>query len=315
MAARSTDVIFHNETNQALVKLEDGLDHGQWTDPWQPKSIIAANATSEWRSESDGIATGTEGHVRYSMGLVAKPGAPVTAVSRNPNQLDLFVVGNDGRVYTSWWSTGGDWSGVQSNWRSIGGFFPVGAHISAIARTPNNLDLFVVGNDGRVYTSWWYAGSDWSGINDNWRSIGGFFPAGAPLSATSRSANNLDVFVTGNDGRVYTSWWYAGSDWSGINNNWRSLGGFFPAGAPVAAVARTPNNLDLFITGNDGRVYTSWWYAGSDWSGINNNWRSLGGFFPAGAPVAAVSRNPNQLDLFITGNDGRVYTSWWSAGG
>jgi hypothetical protein len=26
--------------------------------------------------------------------------------------------------------------------------------------------------------------------------------------------------------------------------------------------------------------------------------------------MAAVSRNPNQLDLFIWGNDGRVYTSW-----
>lgn len=37
-----------------------------------------------------------------------------------------------------------------------------------------------------------------------------------------------------------------------------------------------------------------------------------GQFFPPGAPVAAVARNPDQLDLFITGNDGKVYTSWWS---
>ncbi|EPY04470.1 hypothetical protein PAALTS15_25004, partial [Paenibacillus alvei TS-15] len=59
-----------------------------------------------------------------------------------------------------------------------------------------------------------------------------------------------------------------------------SLGGIFPMGAPVSAVARTPNNLDLFLVGNGGRVYTSWWSAGSDWSGINDNWRSLGGIFP-----------------------------------
>jgi hypothetical protein len=103
----------------------------------------------------------------------------------------------------------------------------------------------------------------------------------------------------------------AGADWSGINDNWRSIGGVFPHGAPVAATSRNPGNLDLFITGNDGRVYTSWWYAGSDWSGINDNWRSIGGVFPHGAPVAATSRNPDNLDLFITGNDGRVYTSWW----
>ncbi|MGH6900015.1 MAG: hypothetical protein ACREJ5_26270, partial [Geminicoccaceae bacterium] len=67
-----------------------------------------------------------------------------------------------------------------------------------------------------------------------------------------------------------------------------------------------------FITGNDGRVYTSWWFAGADWSGINDNWRSIGGVFPPGAPLGAVARNPGQLDVFITGNDGRVYTSWWS---
>ena len=42
------------------------------------------------------------------------------------------------------------------------------------------------------------------------------------------------------------------------------------------------DQLDCFITGNDGRVYTSWWHEGSDWSGINNNWRSIGGFFPVG---------------------------------
>ncbi|WP_088350943.1 matrixin family metalloprotease [Bacillus cereus] len=50
--------------------------------------------------------------------------------------------------------------------------------------------------------------------------------------------------------------------------------------APVSAVARMKDHLDLFVVGNDGRVYTSWWHEGSDWSGINNNWRSIGGFFP-----------------------------------
>jgi hypothetical protein len=248
-----------------------------------------------------------------SLGGIFPVGAPVTAVSRNPGQLDLFVCGNDGRVYTSWWSQGQDWSGVNDNWRSIGGFFPPGAKVAAVARTPDNLDLFICGNDGRVYTSWWSQGQDWSGVNDNWRSIGGFFPPGAPLSAVARTGNNLDLFICGNDGRVYTSWWFAGVDWSGVNDNWRSIGGIFPVGAPVAAVARTPDNLDLFICGNDGRVYTSWWFTGVDWSGVNDNWFPLGGFFPPGAPLGVAARTGNNLDLFICGNDGRIYSSWWSA--
>ncbi len=248
-----------------------------------------------------------------SLGGIFPAGAPVTAVSRAPGNLDLFIVGNDGRVYTSWWSAGADWSGINDDWRPIGGFFRPGSRITAVARTGNNLDLFITGYDGRVYSSWWSAGVDWSGINDNWRSLGGFFPPGAPVAAAARTGNNLDLFITGYDGRVYSSWWYAGVDWSGINDNWRSLGGIFPAGAPVAAVARTGNNLDLFITGTDGVVYSSWWYAGVDWSGINDNWRPLGGFFPASAPVAAAARTGNNLDLFIVGNDGRIYSSWWAA--
>ena len=190
---------------------------------------------------------------------------------------------------------GSTWSGINDNWRPIGGFFPPGAPVAAVARTPDNLDLFITGNDGRVYTSWWFQGVDWSGINDNWRPIGGFFPPGAPVAAVARTGNNLDLFITGNDGRVYTSWWFQGVDWSGINDNWRPIGGFFPAGAPVAAVARTGTNLDLFITGNDGRVYTSWWFQGVDWSGINDNWRPIGGFFPASA--RRWRRSPGQAPI------------------
>ena len=214
-------------------------------------------------------------------------------------------------VYTSGWTSESDWSGINNNWRPIGGFFPAGAPISVVSRAPNVIDLFVTGNDGVVYTSGWTSNSDRSGLNNNWRPIGGFFPAGTPVEAVTRSANNIDLFVTGYDGVVYTSGWTSNSDWSGSHNNWRPIGGFFPAGALVAAVCRTPNNIDLFIAGNDGVVYTNWWASGSDWSGINNNWQPLGGVFPPGNPVAATSTGLGRMDLLIVGNDGFVYTNFW----
>ncbi len=231
-------------------------------------------------------------------------------------QQVIRIDGDGGRfelVFEAVNSLASGWSGVNDNWRSLGGIFPVGAPITSVSRAPGQLDLFICGNDGRVYTSWWSQGQDWSGVSDNWRSIGGFFPPGARVAAVARTPDNLDLFVCGNDGRVYTSWWSQGQDWSGVGDNWRSIGGFFPVGAPLSAVARTGNNLDLFVSGNDGRVYTSWWFAGAaDWSGVNDSWRSIGGFFPVGAPLSAVARTGNNLDLFVSGNDGRVYTSWWS---
>ena len=253
-----------------------------------------------------------------NIGGVFPTNAPVTAIARKPGILDLFITGNDGRVYTSWFVEGqSDWSGLNDLWRNIGGVFPPGAPVTAVARKSGILDLFITGNDGRVYTSWWVEGqSDWSGLNDRWRNIGGVFPRGAPVTAVARKPGILDLFITGNDGRVYTSWFVEGqSDWSGLNDRWRNIGGVFPPGAPVAAVARKPGILDLFITGNDGRVYTSWFVEGqSDWSGLNDRWRNIGGVFPNAAALGAVARRPDQLDVFVTGNDGRVYTSWWPSG-
>ena len=49
----------------------------------------------------------------------------------------------------------------------------------------------------------------------------------------------------------------------GVVGNQQQLaphGGFFPPGAPVTAISKSPNSIDLFITGNDGKVYTEWWY-------------------------------------------------------
>jgi hypothetical protein len=105
------------------------------------------------------------------------------------------------------------------------------------------------------------------------------------ISVTSRSAGNLDLFTVGRDGIVYTTWWYAGNEWGAVSDDWRRIGGFFPAGAAGTAISKSPNSIDLFVTGNDGRVYTSWWYEGQEWSGIHDNWRPLA---PAPAPAGDV---------------------------
>jgi hypothetical protein len=278
--------------------------------PGQLDLFVAGNDgcvyTSWWTAGGDWSGRGGWENI----GGLFPRGAPVSVVSRNPGQLDLFIVGHDGCVYTCWWTAGGDWSG-RKGWENIGGVFPVGATVSVVARDADQLDLFIVGNDGCVYTAWWTAGRDWSG-RGGWDNIGGLFPIGAPIAAVARNPEQLDLFVAGGDGCVYTSWWSADRDWSG-RRGWRNIGGLFPIGAPISAVSRNPDQLDVFIVGGDGCVYTSWWTAGRDWSGLQG-WRNIGGVFPIGGPVAAVSRNADQLDLFVIGNNGIVYTSWWTAG-
>ena len=42
-----------------------------------------------------------------------------------------------------------------------------------------------------------------------------------------------------------------------------------------------------------------------------NSDRALHALREAGAPVTAVWRGPSHLDLFMTGNDGTVWSTWW----
>ena len=110
-----------------------------------------------------------------------------------------------------------------------------------------------------VYTSWWNNLRGWSGLN-GWESLGGVFNPNTEISAINRSPGNLDLFVCGNDGNVYTSWWSEGNIWSSSNpQGWLKIGWVFPANVHVDAVARTTGNMDLFICGGDGKAYTSWW--------------------------------------------------------
>ena len=107
------------------------------------------------------------------------------------------------------------------------------------------------------------------------------------------------------------------------------IGGFFPVGAPLGAVTRTPDNLDLFICGNDGRVYTSWWFNGVDWSGINDNWRSLGASSRQGGTLpllparrttsiyslpATMARSTRRGGSTGSTGPGSTTTGWHSAG-
>lgn len=65
MAARTVHCFFKNLTDQTLSRESEHLEHGIYTEPTFPPQTIAPGAVGEWRSESDGFMTGTEGRARY----------------------------------------------------------------------------------------------------------------------------------------------------------------------------------------------------------------------------------------------------------
>jgi hypothetical protein len=114
----------------------------------------------------------------------ALPGA-VTALARNPDHLDVFWVHPDGSIRTTWWDrTSPD---ADGGWNAANRAFPItnpgmaqpGA-LTAVARTPDHMDLFWVHPDGSIYTTWWH--------QSNTAPIGGWETANRPFAVTDRLA-------------------------------------------------------------------------------------------------------------------------------
>ncbi|MFE7804309.1 hypothetical protein ACFU51_06545, partial [Streptomyces sp. NPDC057430] len=105
--------------------------------------------------------------------------------------------------------------------------------------------------------------------------------------------------------------WNPGHGWNG---EWFPLPGqhvFDHQKQRIAAVSRNPEQLDLFVVGFDNKVYSTFWNPGHGWNG---EWFPLPGqhvFDHQVQRVAAVSRNPHQLDLFVVGFDNKVYSTFW----
>jgi hypothetical protein len=239
----------------------------------------------------------------------------VAVVSRAPGNLDLFIVGNDNHVWTTFWNQAGGWS---HDWFPVPGqavFDRTTQQVAAVSRAPGNLDLFIVGNDNHIWTTFWNAQTGW---NKDWFPVPGqavFDRTTQQVAAVSRAPGNLDLFIVGNDNHVWTTFWNQAGGWS---HDWFPVPGqavFDRGHQEVAVVSRAPGNLDLFIVGNDNHIWTTFWNAQTGW---NKDWFPVPGqavFDRTTQQVAAVSRAPGNLDLFIVGNDSHVWSTFWNQAG
>jgi hypothetical protein len=256
---------------------------------------------------------------------------PIASISRATDNLDLFAVGNDGGIYSTFWNSAGGWN--EPWFRLIDPAFgdlftiPPQSEVSVMSRYPTHLDLFVVGRDSAVYSTFWDANGGW--LNQWFRLADpnypdGFkVPAGCPISNLTRYSDHIDLFVTGFDGGIYSTFWDANGGWA---NRWFRLidpnyGDDFtiPPGSPISNLSRYPNHIDLFVAGRDGGVYSTYWDANGGWP---NSWFRLpdpnygdGFTIPPGSPVSALSRYSDHIDLFVSGRDGGIYSTYWDVNG
>ncbi|HYW48396.1 MAG TPA: hypothetical protein VE959_36365 [Bryobacteraceae bacterium] len=279
-----------------------GTDNYVYTAAWQPSftdgwhgwwrinngiATPGAHVTAVSRSTDhlDIFVVGTDGRVYtaawepdftdgwhgwWPIGNIRVPaGAPIYAVSRSTNKLDIFCTDVNGVIQTAAWEP--DFTdGWHGWWQIQGGRAAPGASVTAVSRSTDHLDIFVVGTDGRVYTAAWEPDfTSWHG----WWPIGAIHvPAGAAVHCVSRSTNKLDIFCTDTSGNTQTAAWEPDFT-DGWHGWWVIQSGRAAAGAPITAVSRSTDHLDVFVVGTDSRVYTAAWEPDfTSWHG----WWALG---------------------------------------
>ncbi|HEY7579705.1 MAG TPA: hypothetical protein VH855_19105 [Acetobacteraceae bacterium] len=268
---------------------------------WEAVCVPPASpVTRGWRgwfpinSDMDLVSDGEQ--LPAGSQLVASGAAPVAAVLA-PNRpgvptphVDLFVAAYDGQVMSTVWEPPNEPTiknqyGQQvsqktkfppTGWQK---WFPVApGSVSVAPRQPTtalwrpgpaHLDLFTVGKDGRVMSTFFE--------NDKWQpawspidpSSGGMTTPGQTVTALWRNANHLDLFMTDKGGRVMSTF-FENDKWQ---PTWFAIGpasGMAMPGQTITALWSNPNHLDLFMTGKDGRVMSTFF--------DNNQWVP-GGWF------------------------------------
>jgi len=120
---------------------------------------------STWWHGAAGMNWGDHQPFAISGPNAALPGSGLAAVTRMPEHLDVFWVGPDGAVGTTWWhgAAGMNWGDHQPFAISGPNAARPGSSVAAVARMPEHLDVFWVGPDGAVMSTWWHgaAGMNW----------------------------------------------------------------------------------------------------------------------------------------------------------
>jgi hypothetical protein len=275
---------------------------------------------SHWWNQAPGSSWGDHRPFGIAPSGAAQGGSPVSAVGRTPDHLDVFWIGPDGAIGSTWWDAapGCSWGDHTPFPITPPGAAQLGG-LAGVSRQPEHLDVFWVGPDGGIGSTWWHggAGTGWGDHQPFGIAPGGAARAGSPVVAVARTPDHLDVFWIGPDGGIGSTWWDAapGCNWGDHTPFGIAPPGAAGEGSGLAVVSRRPDHLDVFWVGPDGAIGSMWWNAaaGMGWGDHTSFAITPPGAARSGSPVAAVARGADHLDVFWIGPDGAVASTWWDA--
>jgi Tc toxin complex TcA C-terminal TcB-binding domain len=252
------------------------------------------------------------------VGINAPPLRPgITTVSPLPGRLILLTLDKNGTPFAVRREPDQTWS----NWYALDSTgtptFPSSTSVPAVVNT-GNVHAFLLGpwQHGDVQEKMGeppHLSGDWNA----WNALPAKpIPLHSPVTAIARSDLDIDLFVVADDGSIqgFGLHKFAASSAHVRDPDWFRIGTLtVPKRSPVAALARGPQHLDLFVVGKDGRIHHASWDGQAN-EGSWTEWVPISAAdqtFPARAPITAIQRRPGHIDLFVVGYNGGICSAWW----
>lgn len=220
---------------------------------------------------------------------------------------------------------------------------PIAGSPVAISRHPDDISVFAMGKEDKLYFRYWSAAAPWTTpwqdlgtgptadlaaiarnagsidvfsrtinntlIHKSWSTTGGW-SAWTDLGAittgpavTSRGSDHLQVFSGGTGNKLMARTWRSATGWAA----WEDLGGNITS--TPSAVSRDTNNTAVFARGSAGNLVLRQWNNSSGWAA----WQDLGGSF-SGVP-AADARSAQNIDVFVRNGSSLLSIQWSAASG
>lgn len=252
----------------------------------------------------------------WTTGTGPSPKSPDRAVALLANQNDAFYA-NPAFHSIDRMFFGGQFEDVRSG--PLEAQAPASIPIAALSANPSELQAFWVDGLGNVQTT--ANALNGSGVLT-------VFPATctirsravtpcpyspppyASISAAERFPGTFDVFWIARDGSIWEATWNSAVNGSLVRELEIAVAGSGEAGGGIAAVARTPLNLDVFYINVAGRMTDAYSSDGGATWGATQAPQTVPA--PVGAQVTAASPTTESLDVFYVGTNGALYQSSWT---
>ena len=135
-------------------------------------------------------------------GAAAHPSTTtISVVSRIPDSMEVFWIGPDGSVNDTHWYEGQPWKAFELAPRESAS---ATAGISAVSRRSNTIEVFWIGKDGSVQNAHWYNGSSWQQYT---LAPTGSASTAAGIAAISTSPDSIDLFWVSATGALRNANW------------------------------------------------------------------------------------------------------------